>query len=224
MKEDYEKFDKDVKGLKIGLPEEYYKGLDKQIEKEIWDKIKKLESLGAKYEKVSLKTTDSALQSYYIIATGEASTNLAKLCGMRYGMEKPIAGNFNEYYSKVRSAGFGKEAKRRILLGTYGRMSGYRDQYYLKAMKVRTLVIWDFKKAFKNFDVLIAPTMPMPAPKFTEIEKLTPLQNYQSDILTVGPNLAGVPMLNIPTGTGGMHVMADHLKENNLLKVGRALE
>ena len=220
----------DPAGLKVGIPKEYFsEGVDKNVATRVWDGIKKLESLGVKYEEVSLPHTKYSLAAYYIIATAEASTNLAKFSGIRYGAEEEVEGTFNEYFSKVRTKYFGKEAKRRILLGTFARMAGYRDQYYMKALKVRTLVIEDFKKAFKKVDVLVAPTMPVIAPKFSEIEKLTPLENYAMDILTVAPNLAGIPMLSVPCGKVnsmpvGLHIMGDHLKEKNILKVGYLLE
>ena len=140
-----------------------------------------------------------------------------------------IEGSFDEYFSAVRTKYFGTEAKRRILLGTFSRMAGYRDQYYLRALRVRTLVIEDFKKAFKKFDVLIAPTMPITAPKFSEIEKLSPVEQYMMDVLTVGPNLAGIPHLSVPCGTAnnmpvGLHIMGDHLNEEKVLQVGNMLE
>ena len=170
-----------------------------------------------------------SIPTYYIIAVSEASTNLAKFCGIRYGLHLPLEGNFNEYFSKVRSEGFGKEAKRRIILGTYARMAGFRDAYYLRAMKVRTKIISDFKKVFKKFDVIISPTMPVLPPKFDEIEKLKPIEVYMMDILTVGPNLAGIPMISVPCGfvkglPVGMHIMADHLEEKKCLKVAYAFE
>lgn len=215
----------DIDGLKIGVPKEYFNNIEKSVEKAVWFGIKKLESAGAKIKEVSLPSTKFSVSAYYIIATAEASTNLAKYCGMRYGMHKEMEGNFNEYFSKVRAAGFGEEAKRRIMLGTFGRMAGYRDAYYLKAMKVRTLIINDFKKAFKSVDVIAAPTMPIAAPKFSDIEKLTPLQNYQMDILTIPGNLAGIPMLNVPCSDMiGMHLMADHFNEEKLIQAGSALE
>ncbi len=220
----------DISKYKIGIPKEYFsEGVNKKVEKQIWERIKKLESLGCKYEEISLPHTKYALSAYYIIATSEASTNLAKYCGMRYGASADVQGNMNEYFSKVRTKYFGEEAKRRILLGTFARMAGYRDQYYLKAMKLRTLIIEDFKKAFKKFDVLISPTMPNIAPKFSEIEKLSPLENYMMDILTVAPNLAGIPMLSVPCGKVdgmpvGMHILGDHLQERKLVALGSASE
>ncbi len=214
-----------LKNIKIAVPKEYFENLDAAVEKDVWAAIKKLESNGAIYQEVSLPTTKYALAAYYIIATSEASTNLAKFCGMRYGLHKPLAGNFNEYFTQVRTAGFGEEAKRRIILGTFARMSGYREQYYMKAMRVRTLITQDFKKVFAKHDVICAPTMPAPAPRFTEIEKLTPLQNYQMDVLTVPPNLSGIPMISVPCGhMTGLHIMADHLQEEKLPNVAAAYE
>lgn len=229
-KEDYAKFlNKKIKGMKIGIPEEYFSGVDEKVDNKVWDGIKKLEDLGIKYEKISLKMTKYALAAYYIIATAEASTNLAKFCGMRYGLHEKLEGSFDEYFSKVRDKGFGEEAKRRILLGTYARMAGYRDQYYLKAMKVRNLIIQDFKKAFKKYDALITPTMPIIAPKFKEVEKLSPLEVYAMDILTVAPNLAGIPHLSVPCGKVqgmpvGLHILGNHLQEGKILQVGSAFE
>jgi len=231
--DDYTKYlVNDVKGMKIGIPKEYFgEGIDEGIKKIIWDNIKTLENLGATYEECSLSHTDVAVQTYYIIAMSETSTNLAKLCGLRYGLEKPIKDGegFNEYFSKIRKEGFGQEAKRRIIMGTYARMAGYRDQFYLKAMKVRTLIIEDFKKAFKKYDVIVSPSMPILPPKFKEIEKLTPLQVYMLDILTNPPNLAGVPMISVPGGFShglpvGMHIIADHLQEKKMIQVAHTFE
>ena len=219
----------DLRGIKIGIPKEYFEGVNEKIKEKIWDGIKFLESLGCVYEEISLPMTKFALSTYYIIACSEASTNLAKFCGMRYGSEEEIKGGFNEYFSKIRTKYFGEEAKRRILLGTYARMSGFRDQYYLKAMKVRTLIIQEFKKAFKKYDVLITPTMPIIAPKFEEIEKLKPIEVYAMDILTVAPNLAGIPMISVPCGfvnnmPVGMHVLGDYLQEGKILQIAKNLE
>lgn len=229
-KQDYTKFlEKGVKGMRIGVPKEYFEGVDGKITKVVWDAIKRLESMGATYKEVSLPHTKYALPVYYIIAVSEASTNLAKYAGLRYGLHQELKGNFDEYFSSVRSAGFGEEAKRRIILGTFARMAGYRDAYYLKALKVRTKVIDDFKTAFKQFDVLAAPTMPVVAPRFDEIEKLSPIENYMMDVLTVAPNLAGVPMISIPAGKVnglpvGLHLMGDHLQEVKILQAADAFE
>ena len=202
-------------------------GVDKQIKDLI---LEKLDSLKIKYNLISLPITQRyGIQTYYLIAMSEASTNLAKLSGLTHGSQLHLKGTFNEYFSEVRSKFLGKEAKRRIILGTFARMSGFRNAYYLKAMKVRTLIINEYKKAFKKYDLLVSPTMPILPPKFSEIEKLTPLQNYMMDILTVGPNLAGLPHSNIPAGfinklPVGMLFIADHLCENNLIEIGKKLK
>ncbi len=231
---------KSIKGLKIGVPKEYFEGVDSEIKKVVEAAIEKLEKLGAKIIEISLPMTEYALAAYYIIATAEASTNLAKYCGMRYGLHKPLEGAFNEYFSKVRAEGFCEESKRRIMLGTFARMAGYRDAYYLKAMKVRTKVIEEFKKAFKSVDVIAAPTMPIVAPKFAEIKKMSPVQQYAMDVLTVPANLAGLPHLSVPCSPFivdeksksaggknmpvGLHLIADHFEESKLIQVGDAFE
>jgi len=217
----------DLKGIRIAVPKEYFQNLDKEVEKHIWDAIKKMESNGAIYEKVSLKNTNIALIAYYIIATAEASTNLAKYCGMRYGVHKKLEGNFNEYFSAVRTDGFTEEAKRRIMLGTFTRMAGYRNAYYLKAMKVRTLVIDEFKQLFNKFDVIASPSMPVLPPKFSEIKKLKPVEHYQMDSLTAPCNLAGLPHLSIPVKNRtpiGLQLIADHLHEEKLMQIGSVFE
>jgi len=198
---DYSGLEASVEEIRIGIPSEYY----------------------------AEGVNDVSLSAYYIIAMAEASTNLAKLSGLRYGLNLPLEGNFDQYFSRVRAEGFGDEVKRRIILGTYTRMAGYRDAYYLKALKVRTLVIEDFKKAYQNVDVLIAPTMPVAAPRFDEIAEMEPLQHYMMDILTVAPNLAGVPMVSVPCGRVdglpvGLHIMSDHLQESKAIRVAKAWE
>jgi aspartyl-tRNA(Asn)/glutamyl-tRNA(Gln) amidotransferase subunit A len=229
--EDFTKYlNKDVKGMKIGVPKEYFgEGVDDKVEKLVWQKIKQLESLGAKYEEVSLPMTKYAVPAYYLIAVSEASTNLAKFCGMRYGSTDELKGNFEEFFSRVRSKNFGEEAKRRIILGTYARMAGYRDAYYLKALKIRTKIIEEFKAAFKRFDVLAAPSMPVLPLKFSEIQKLKPIENYMMDILTIAPNMAGIPMISLPAGfvnglPAGLHLMADHFQEGKLITAAGAVE
>jgi aspartyl-tRNA(Asn)/glutamyl-tRNA(Gln) amidotransferase subunit A len=159
----------------------------------------------------------------------EASTNLAKFCGLRYGLHTPLAGAFDEYFSRVRAQGFSDEAKRRIILGTFARMAGYRDAYYMKALRVRTRVIEDFNRTFTKVDVIAAPTMPVVAPRFDEISTMEPIQHYMMDVLTVAPNLAGIPMISIPCGQVdrmpvGLHLMADYMGENKLIRAAHALE
>lgn len=219
-----------VEGLKVGVPREYYgEGVEPGVTDRVWGAVKRLESLGAVVTEVSLPHTGVSLSSYYVIAMAEASTNLARYSGLRYGLHGPLEGSFDEYFTAVRSAGFGEEAKRRIILGTYTRMAGYRDAYYLKALRVRTLVIGDFKRAFKEVDVLATPTMPVVAPRFDEIALLEPVQHYMMDVLTVAPNLAGVPMISVPCGKVdglpvGLHLVADHLREDLLFRAAGALE
>lgn len=187
--------------------------------------IKKIKSLGFDPVEVSLPLTAKyGIATYYLIAMAETSTNLAKYCGLRYGLHGELDGSYNEYFSSVRSEGFGKEAKRRVLVGTFVRMAGYRDQYYLKAMKVRTKIIEEYKKVFESVDILFSPTMPILPPTFDESEKLSPLENYMMDVLTVGPNLAGLPHLNIPAGfvnglPVGLLAIAPHFGEQKLLNL-----
>ncbi len=225
-REDFTKYiAKDIKGVRIAVPKEYFgDGIDEGVKKRIWDAIGTLESHGAKWEEVSLPSTELGIATYYIIATSEASTNLARYCGMRYGAEGEIKGDFNEYFSEIRTKYFGKEAKRRILLGTFSRMSGYRDQYYMKALKIRTLIIREFRKVFRTHDVLISPTMPVIAPKFSEIEGMSPLEVYMMDTLTVPQNLAGMPSVSVPCGLHkgmpvGMHVIGNHFQEGKVIRV-----
>ena len=230
--EDYTKIiGNPAKGMKIGIIKEAFgEGNDKAVEKHVNDGIERLKEEGVEFEEISLNLPIKyGLATYYMIATSEASTNLAKYCGMRYGISGKLEGSFNEYFTKVRSANFGDEAKRRIIMGTFARMSGFRDAYYIKAAKVRTLIINEYKKAFRNFDALLSPTVPILPPKFSEIEKLTPLQNYMMDVMLVGPNIAGLPHLNIPVGFEknlpiGMLLVGDHLQESKLLQLGSVFE
>ncbi|MBI2523543.1 Asp-tRNA(Asn)/Glu-tRNA(Gln) amidotransferase subunit GatA [Candidatus Woesearchaeota archaeon] len=221
-----ESTNKNIKNMRIGIIKESFANIDKNVGKNVREGVKKLEEHGAKSEEISLKLPiEHGISTYYIIATSEASTNLAKYCGMRYGISEKLEGNFNEYFTKVRSNNFGAEAKRRIILGTFARMSGYRDAYYIKATKIRAMIVSEYKKLFKKYDALVSPTMPIVAPKFSEIEKLTPLQNYMMDIMTVSPNLAGLPHLSVPVGfDGNMHIgmmlTADHLREGKLIQLG----
>jgi len=172
---------KKFKNMKIGIIKEAYEDIDSKINKKINEGIDKLKEVGVKTEEISLKLPiKHGLAAYYILATSEASTNLAKYCGMRYGESGNLEGNFNDYFTKVRSDNFGPETKRRIILGTFARMSGYRDDYYIKATKVRTKIVNDYKKMFKKYDALITPTSPILPIKFSEIEKLSPLKHNDS--------------------------------------------
>ncbi len=229
-KQDYTKFE-EINHYKIGLPRQYFENVSKEVEKKVRSAIDKLSELGVEFVDVDLKMTKYHLPAYYLVAVSEASTNLARYDGIRYGKGLDFKDeNYNEYYSKVRTKFFGSEAKRRIILGTFARMSGYRSQYYLRAMKARTLIINDYKRAFKKVDALLSPTMMFTAPRFDEIDKLDPLEVYQSDLLTCGPNLAGIPMMNVPCGFDskglpvGFHIMADHLNEKKILSISYAYE
>ena len=216
-----------LKGLRLAVPKEYFGNLEANVEKKVRHAIELLEQEGATCEEVSLPGTPFALASYYIIATSEASTNLSRFCGMRYGLHLPLHGNFNEYFSGVRSRGFGAEAKRRIMLGTFARMSGYRQAYYAKALQVRTLIIREFKALFKNYHAIAAPTMPIEPPKFSDIKKLSPSEHYQMDTLTVPANLAGLPHLSVPVRPKmpiGLHLIGDHLQEATLIEIAATYE
>ena len=221
----------EAKGLKVGIIKDFVgEGIDEAVKKAVYKSADELKKKGAKVEQVSLPLNAKyEIPTYYIIAMSEASTNLARYCGMRYGLHEKLEGTFDEYFTKVRSKGFGKEAKRRIILGTFARMSGFRDAYYLRAMKIRTKLIEEYKKAFKKFDVLLSPVMPTVAPKFSDIEKLTPLQHYYSDVMVGPPNLAGLPHLTLKVGEKkkmpiGVLLTANHLEEKKLVKAGLALE
>lgn len=218
----------DVKGMTIGVPEEYFgEGIDKHVEKSVWDAISKFEDMGATYEKVSMPHTKYALASCYTIAMCEASSNLARFDGTRFG-HRVDGENWHVMASKTRAEGFGTEVKRRLVLGTYALSAGYHDKYYLKALKVRTLVKQDFDKALANFDVLMAPTMPTPAFKIGEkIED--PLSLYLSDVNTVPMNLAGVPTISVPCGFAdgmpvGLQIIGKHFHENDIIKAAYSFE
>jgi aspartyl-tRNA(Asn)/glutamyl-tRNA(Gln) amidotransferase subunit A len=218
----------DVLGLKIGVPEEYFgEGTDEKVEKAVRDAIHMLEDLGASWQKVAMPHTKYALASYYIIAMSEASSNLARFDGMRYGLRTEDS-DWHTTFSQVRAAGFGDEVKRRILLGTYALSAGYHDKYYLKALKVRTLIKQDFERAFKDVDVLITPTMPYPAFKLGE--KIDdPLSLYLADVDTVPINLAGVPSISVPCGFSGglpigMQIIGKHFDEATILRTAYTFE
>ncbi len=220
---------KNIPKFKMGVPKEYFDGVDEDIKKVVWKEINKLESQGIKYEEISLPSTKFALPAYYIIAMSEASTNLARYCGMRYGSTQEIKDKYNEYFSKVRGKYFGLEAKRRILMGTFYRKAGYRDKYYIKALKVRKHIINEFKSQFKKYDCIVAPTMPIVAPKFVDIAMLSPAQHYKMDVLTVAPNLCGFPHLSVPCGTAkgmpvGIHIIGNHLDEGKILQLGSSIK
>ncbi|WP_407312342.1 Asp-tRNA(Asn)/Glu-tRNA(Gln) amidotransferase subunit GatA [Desulfosporosinus sp. SB140] len=228
-KPDYTKFlVNDIKGLKVGIPKEYFgEGIDPDVAKGIQASIETLSALGAEIRECSLPHTEYAIPAYYLIATAEASSNLARYDGVRYGY-RAEAEDVLGMFRKTRAAGFGQEVKRRIMLGTYALSSGYYDAYYLKAQKVRTLIKQDFDKAFETYDVLLAPTAPTPAFKFGE-KSANPLTMYLSDITTVPINLAGIPAISLPAGfvNGlpiGMQLMGKAFNEGTLYRVAYTFE
>jgi aspartyl-tRNA(Asn)/glutamyl-tRNA(Gln) amidotransferase subunit A len=219
-----------IKGLKMGLPKEYFiGGLDREVTASVNAAVKQLETLGAEIVEISLPHTDYAVAVYYIIATAEASANLARFDGIRYGLRVDGADPL-ELYRRTRGAGFGAEVKRRIILGTYVLSSGYYDAYYLRAQKVRTLIRQDFLKAFEKVDVIVTPTTPTPAFKAGE-KSDDPMQMYLSDIFTISCNLAGICGVSLPCGFStnpklpiGLQILGQPFGEETLLKVAHAYE
>jgi len=221
----------EVNGLRVGLVQEALgEGVSEAVRTATLDAAKKLESNGALLSQVNLPITmQTGLSTYYILAMAEASTNLARYCGMRYGVDANLRGSYDDYFGRIRSENLGAEAKRRIVLGTFARSAGYRDAYYVKTAKVRTLILQEYANVFKNVDVLLTPTMPFVAPRFCELDGLTPLQNYVADILTVGPNLAGVPHMSVPFGSSygmpiGVMLTGAHFAEKKIISAGACLE
>jgi len=228
---DYMAFLKDdVEGLRIGLPHEFFgEGVEDDVKKTVWAAVHKLESLGAAYEEFSLSSMKYALAAYYIVAMSEASSNLARYDGLRYGYRiEHDDGDWSKVYARDRRTGFGTEVRRRIILGTYALSAGYYDQYYLKALKVRTLIRRDFEAAFKRFDVLVGPTMPLSP--FDIGEKIEdPLTLYMCDILTVPANLTGCPAISIPCGFNdglpiGLQIIGKPFDEGTLLQAAYTFE
>ncbi len=220
----------DVRGLRVGVPREYYgEGLDPEVRERIESAIKKFEEMGAQIVDVSLPNTEYAVPVYYLIATAEASANLARYDGVRYGFRAEGISTLKEMYSRTRDEGFGAEVKRRIMLGTYALSAGYYDAYYGKAQKVRSLVERDFRDAFASCDVIATPTSPTPAFRLGE-KTDDPLEMYLSDIYTITANLAGVPGLTVPCGFSssglpiGIQLIGRHFDEATLLKAGHNLE
>lgn len=227
---DYTKnLDEDINDLKIAVPKEFFgNGTDKVVESNVWDTIKNLESEGAIVEEISIESVKYSLPAYYIIAMSEASSNLARFDGLRYGLHSGKSKDWNELFSKNRKLGFGFEVKRRIMLGTFALSSGYFDEYYIKAQRVRSLIANDFKRIFSKFDVIVSPTMPtLP---FKIGEKITdPLTMYMSDVDTVSSNLAGIPSLSVPCGQSnslpiGIQLMSTHFNEKLILNLGNKIE
>ena len=219
----------DVKGFLIGIPKEYFgEGIDSEIKRIVLEKVKQLEGLGAHVEEISLPYSRYAMPAYYIAASAEASSNLSRYDGVRYGFRAEEYDNLADLYVKTRSEGFGAEAKRRIMLGTYALSSGYYDAYYMKALKVRTLIKQDFDNAFDKYDVIISPTVPDSAFKIGE-KANDPLSMYMSDICTVPVNIAGNTAISIPCGIKdglpvGMQIIGKPLDEKTVLQVAYTCE
>jgi aspartyl-tRNA(Asn)/glutamyl-tRNA(Gln) amidotransferase subunit A len=220
----------DVKGLRIGIPNEYFiEGMDPDVEKAVVGAIDQFKQLGAQIQRISLPHTEYAVAVYYIICTAEASSNLARYDGVKYGHRSGEFKDLMELYTQTRAEGFGPEVKRRIILGTYVLSAGYYDAYYRKASQVRTLMKTDFDEAFQKVDVILTPTAPTPA--FRIGEKVEdPLQMYLSDVFTIPVNLAGIPAITIPCGFSseelpiGLQIMGKHFDEGKLLRVAYTFE
>ena len=219
-----------VAGIRIGLPREYFiEGLDPDVKRSVAEAIETYRTLGAEIVDVSLPHTDYSVASYYLIATAEASSNLARYDGVRFGVRKDEGGGLVSMYQQSRAAGFGAEVKRRIMLGTYALSSGYYDAYYLKAQKVRTLIRQDFLAAFEQVDLLLTPVAPTPAFKIGE-KVNDPLQMYLSDIFTIPVNLAGTCALSLPCGVSaeglpiGLQLIGKPFAEAEILQAAYAFE
>ncbi len=220
----------DVKGLKIGVPKEFYgEGINSEVKETLEKAIEKYKELGAEIEEFSLDIANYSLATYYIIACAEASSNLGRFDGIRYGYRTPEFKNLKELYKKSRSEGFGQEVKRRIILGTYVLSSGYYDAYYKKAQKVRTLVSNEFSKAFEKYDIILIPTSPTVA--FNIGEKTSnPMEMYLADICTVSVNIAGLPGISIPCGVDkqgmpiGMQLIGNKFCEETILNAAYTFE
>ena len=226
--------DQGVAGMKLGLPKEYFgEGIDPEVRKRVEESVKRLEEAGADIVEISLPHTEYAVATYYIIAPAEASSNLSRFDGIRYGHRNRETDDLLDLYKLSREEGFGPEVKRRILLGTYVLSSGYYDAYYGRAQKVRTLIRQDFEKAFEQVDAILSPVAPSPARKLGE-NSGDPLQEYLSDIYTIAANLAGICAISVPAGTVasdtgtqlpvGLQVLGPHLGEASLLRVAKAAE
>jgi aspartyl-tRNA(Asn)/glutamyl-tRNA(Gln) amidotransferase subunit A len=227
------KLGNDLRGVRLGVPREYMiEGIDPQVKAAIDAAVKQMNSLGAEIVDVSLPHTDYAVAVYYILATAEASANLARFDGVRYGFRAENPKDMLDLYGRSREEGFGPEVKRRIILGTYVLSSGYYDAYYLRAQKVRELIRRDFAKAFEKVDALISPTSPVPAFKLGE-RTADPLQMYLADIFTIAANLAGICGISVPCGFAemdghrlpiGLQLLGKALDEARILQIAHAYE
>src|SRR6202789_358550 len=221
--------EQDVQGLRIGVPEEYFaEGIDSEVKEKVLSGIALMEKLGCRRIPLKMPHTEYAIATYYIIATAEASSNLARYDGVRYGLRVPGT-TLLDMYRKTRERGFGPEVKRRLMLGTYVLSSGYYDAYYLRAQKVRSLIARDFSAAFQKVDAILTPTSPTPAFRLGE-KTSDPLQMYLADIYTVTGDLAGIPGISIPCGKTkaqlpvGLQILGPHFSESRILQLARAFE
>jgi len=219
-----------VRGMKIGIPKEYFgEGLDPEVRAAVESAIQKLAELGCEVIDISLPHTEYAIPTYYVVATAEASSNLARYDGVRYGFRASAPRSLSDMYRRTRDQGFGAEVKRRIMLGTYALSAGYYDAYYLKAQKVRTLLTRDFEDAFKTVDAIVCPTSPTPAFKLGE-KSDDPLAMYLNDIYTVTADLVGVPGISVPCGNTrsgvpiGLQILGKHFDEFTILQLAHAYE
>ena len=211
----------------VAVPKEAVEGdgISKDVMKGFEESLDVLRSMSIDVEYISMPTLKYSIPAYYVIATSEASTNLARFCGMRYGQQDgDLTLKFDDYFTSFRSKYFGDEAKRRILLGTFTRMVGYADRYYNKALQVREAIIADYKKQFERFDAVVTPTMPFVSPRFDDISKMSALDSYKADFLTVPPNITGMPHMSVPCGYSegmpiGLLFTSDHWNEDVLIDI-----
>jgi aspartyl-tRNA(Asn)/glutamyl-tRNA(Gln) amidotransferase subunit A len=214
----------------LAIPTEALANLDPAVRKGFQEAVGRLKDTGIQVKNISMPSLRFAMPAYYILATSEASTNLARYCGMRFGRrEEELNQHFNDFFSGVRSESFGDEAKRRILLGTYCRMVGFRSRYYLKSLAVRQMLIDEYRKIFQEHQAVLTPTMPFIAPRFEEISRMKPLEMYGADFLTIPPNLTGMPHISLPCAYAdglpiGMQLVSDHWHEMDLLEMASAWE
>ena len=225
-----EELDADIDGIRIGIPSDFFgPGTDERVTKSVWKTIHALEEEGALVEETQVKSLKYSLPAYYIIAMSEASSNLARFDGLRYGLQdKKGARDWSSLFIRDRSDGFGSEVKRRIIMGTFALSAGYIDEFYLKAQRVRTIIRSEFEKLFKRFDALIGPTMPTLPFKVGE-KTSDPLAMYMTDIDTVPANMAGLPAISVPCGSAdslpiGLQIMAPPFREDILFKIGSMIE
>ena len=220
----------DVAGMKIGIPKDYFgEGLDKEVKENIMNAVKILEEKGAIVEEFDLSLVEYAIPAYYVIAAAEASSNLARFDGVKYGYRTKEYNGLHNMYKKTRSEGFGEEVKRRIMLGSFVLSSGYYDAYYLKALRTKALIKKAFDEAFAKYDVIIGPAAPTTAPKLGD-SLSDPIKMYLGDIYTISVNLAGLPGISVPCGMDsnglpiGMQIIGDCFKENNIIRAAYAFE